>query len=67
MACIYAYRAYNNLTMLQLAENAWPLIASYQITEANVQAGTHPLRTFHLPSTCNGRAFSFSFLDMLSF
>jgi hypothetical protein len=57
MASIQAYRAYNNQTMLAVAQHIWSIVAPYQITHDQAASGTAPSRNITFLGTC-GRSAS---------
>ncbi|KAL4246403.1 hypothetical protein ABKN59_009154 [Abortiporus biennis] len=54
LAAIYAYRAYNQQYLLDIATSIWNETVPYMITEQNAASGSHPLKAFPIQSTCNG-------------
>ncbi|KAI0341353.1 hypothetical protein BDW22DRAFT_1444251 [Trametopsis cervina] len=54
LAAIDSYRAYKDKNSLDFAAAMWEQLTKYMITPANAAAGSHPLKSVSIPSTCNG-------------
>jgi len=57
LACITAHRAYNDSSMLDLAENVWDRVVKYVITASDAAAGSHSSRTVKFSGKCNGGVY----------
>lgn len=66
LACIYAYRAYNDLSMLRLAEAAWSQGNQYVISASQAANGSHPLKTSHFFGACNGGEWLFAVWNLIA-
>jgi hypothetical protein len=54
IAAIDAYKAYDDSTMLQIAQDGWNSSVQWQITEAQARAGKIPGKKYEFESTCAG-------------
>lgn len=57
LACITAYRAYNDSSVLDLAEKVWMQASEHVITADDAAAGSHPNKTVNFSATCSGGAY----------
>jgi hypothetical protein len=65
VACVYAYLAYNDTSMLAAAQNAWRSVAPYQIDQDQASSGTHQTRNVTFSSQCHGRqCFLFDYISV---
>ncbi|KAF8199040.1 glycosyl hydrolase family 76-domain-containing protein [Pholiota molesta] len=53
-AAIYGSKAYGNTQLLNNAIATWNHVSQYQITQAQAQAGSTPVKSFAIEGTCNG-------------
>jgi hypothetical protein len=53
IAAAQAYRAYNDSTLLTLAETLWANVSAYQISPVQAASGTHPTRSISFQGTCD--------------
>jgi hypothetical protein len=53
IAAAQAYRAYNDPTLLALAESLWANVSTYQISPSQAHSGTHPTRSIPFQGTCD--------------
>lgn len=54
-AAIYAFRAYGDASLLNLAINTWNAATQFVITSSDASAGSIPTKNFAIPSSCNGK------------
>jgi hypothetical protein len=47
--------AYSDAEMLQAAQDAWKIVAAYQIDQKQANAGSHPIRNVTFSTQCNNR------------
>lgn len=52
-----AYRAYNNTSMLGLANTVWSLASVYVITASDAAAGSHSTKSHKFSAKCNGGVY----------
>ncbi|KJA14158.1 hypothetical protein HYPSUDRAFT_220630 [Hypholoma sublateritium FD-334 SS-4] len=53
-AAMYASKAYNNTQLLDNAVSTWNSVSQFQITQAQAEAGSTPLKDFAIEGTCDG-------------
>ncbi|KAJ3476801.1 hypothetical protein NLI96_g10910 [Meripilus lineatus] len=54
LAAFYAYRAYNDSSLLALAKEGWEATNAYMVTPENAATGTHPAKNVAFNGTCQG-------------
>jgi hypothetical protein len=65
MASIYAYRAYNDSSMLDIAEGVWESLSQYVISESDAAQGSHPSKNSSFSGTCNNSESNSMILSIL--
>ena len=66
LACIFAYRAYNQSSMLELAKAVWDQSSQYVISASQAANGSHPSKSSHFSGTCNGCEWLLTLWDILT-
>lgn len=56
LAAVYAYRAYNDRSLLSIATTVWENVNMYFITTDEAINGAHPTKNVTFHATCGGKS-----------
>lgn len=65
LAAFYAYRAYRDQNLLNMAVSVWNATNEYLVSPEDASNGTHPMRNNTILSTCKGGKYSLPAGDVM--